>query len=347
MSTPISAHMLEDNGGRKRSVEEQAKFVKLFRADNIVRDCEAVRLALLGRKEKEEDRKWGVAGQSFGGFCAVTYLSIKGLPEGLREVFTTGGMPPLVNNPDEVYKPLWQKVKQRNQVYYQKYPLDVERVRDILIHLSKEDVRVPNGGRLTSRRFLGLGLAFGGHGGIDSVHHIVQRAHTDLNVLGHLSYKVLQSIEGNQSFDGNILYALVHEPIYCQHHSANWSALHTKPDDKEFYWKQSLDCDNKDQPIYFTGEMIFPWAFEDYGELTKLKGVAEVLAKDAEWPSLYNEDVLAENEVPVYAATYMEDMYVDYTHARRTAGKIRGVKEFVTNTLMHNAVRAKTEAVIP
>ena len=41
----------------------------------VVRDCEAVRHALLGRKEREEDRKWGVMGQSFGGFCAVTYLS--------------------------------------------------------------------------------------------------------------------------------------------------------------------------------------------------------------------------------------------------------------------------------
>jgi len=101
----------------------------------------------------------------------------------------------------------------RNQVYYKKYPLDVERVRGILKHLEKEDVRVPNGGRLTPRRFLGLGLAFGGHGGIDGVHHLVQRAHTDIKVLGHLSYKILQSIQGNQSFDGNPLYALAHEPI--------------------------------------------------------------------------------------------------------------------------------------
>lgn len=73
-------------------------------------------------------------------------------------------MPPLVNNPDEVYQALWKKVKLRNQVYYKKYPLDIGRVRGILKYLEKEDVRVPNGGRLTPRRFLGLGLAFGGHG---------------------------------------------------------------------------------------------------------------------------------------------------------------------------------------
>lgn len=40
-----------------------------------VRDCEAIRKHLIGNKEKEEERKWTVHGQSFGGFCAVTYLS--------------------------------------------------------------------------------------------------------------------------------------------------------------------------------------------------------------------------------------------------------------------------------
>ncbi|CUS07215.1 unnamed protein product [Tuber aestivum] len=342
MSSPVSPRMLQGDSGKERSLEAQVEYVKLFRADNIVRDCEAVRHALLGRKEKEEDRKWGVIGQSFGGFCAVTYLSF--YPGGLREVFTTGGMPPLVSNPDEVYKALWEQVKLRNQVYYEKYPLDVERVKNILRYLKGEEVRVPNGGRLTPRRFLGLGLAFGAHGGIDGVHHLVQRAHTDLRVLGHLSYKVLQSIQGNQSFDGNVLYALVHEPIYCQHRAADWSALRTRPHDQEFYWAQGLG--RKGQPVYFTGEMIFPWTFQDYAELSKLELVAMILAKDAEWPSLYSEDALAKNEVPVYAATYMEDMYVDYTHARRTAGKIRGTKEFVTNALMHNAVRARNETVM-
>jgi hypothetical protein len=79
LSTPIDAEILT-NG---RSVEEQGKRLKEFRADNIVRDCEAVRQALLGGKEKEEERKWTVIGQSFGGFCAVTYLSF--YPEGLKE----------------------------------------------------------------------------------------------------------------------------------------------------------------------------------------------------------------------------------------------------------------------
>ena len=41
-------------------------------------------------------------GQSFGGFCAMRYLSAA--PEGLREVLFTGGVPPLEAHVDEVYR---------------------------------------------------------------------------------------------------------------------------------------------------------------------------------------------------------------------------------------------------
>jgi len=41
----------------------------------LVRDCEAIRICLLGSREKDEDKKWTLVGQSFGGFTAVHYLS--------------------------------------------------------------------------------------------------------------------------------------------------------------------------------------------------------------------------------------------------------------------------------
>jgi len=43
-------------------------------------------------------------GQSFGGFCATHYLSF--YSDGLTEVFLTGGLPPLVDDPDLVYEAL-------------------------------------------------------------------------------------------------------------------------------------------------------------------------------------------------------------------------------------------------
>jgi dienelactone hydrolase len=54
---------------------KQAEYLKHFRADNIVRDSEAVRQSLTA-DDPEENKKWSVLGQSFGGFCSVTYLSM-------------------------------------------------------------------------------------------------------------------------------------------------------------------------------------------------------------------------------------------------------------------------------
>lgn len=42
------------------------------------------------------------------------YLSL--YPEGLREAFTTGGIPPINQSPDQVYKATYAKVIERNKV---------------------------------------------------------------------------------------------------------------------------------------------------------------------------------------------------------------------------------------
>jgi hypothetical protein len=92
--------------------------------------------------------------------------------------------------------------------------------------------------------------------------------------------------------------------------------------------------------------MIFPHMFEDYYELQKIKIPAEAIAQYEDWPDLYDEERLAKNEVPVYAAVYMDDMYVDYAFSRETARKIKGAKVFVTNTMYHDAVRSRMDEVL-
>jgi hypothetical protein len=98
-------------------------------------------------------------------------------------------------------------------------------------------------------------------------------------------------------------------------------------------------------PIFFTGEMVFDWMLDDYSELIKLKTQGNLLAQFTDWPALYDEKQLAENEVPVYAAVYLDDMYVDYDFSIETARKIKGTKTFVTNAMYHDAVRSKMEDV--
>jgi pimeloyl-ACP methyl ester carboxylesterase len=87
--------------------QQRADYLKLFRADSIVGDCEAVR-KLLVKDYPTDFRKWSIFGQSFGGFCAFTYLSK--YPESLKEVFTLGGVPPIGRSPDDVYRATFRQV---------------------------------------------------------------------------------------------------------------------------------------------------------------------------------------------------------------------------------------------
>ncbi|KAH7393892.1 Alpha/Beta hydrolase protein [Phaeosphaeria sp. MPI-PUGE-AT-0046c] len=339
LSTAISQSSLQLRGDEK----VQAEYMKSFRADSIVKDCEAVRKALTV-DYPEERKKWSIMGQSFGGFCCTTYLSF--YPEGVQEAFVFGGLPPLRNNADEVYERLYERVKQRNEAYYAKYPEDVARVHRIIKLLSRfgdSTVRVQGGeGSLSARRFMQLGIFFGKHGGFDQVHELVLRADTDLSQFGHLTRPTVLALETAQSWDTNVIYALLHEPIYCQGEASNWSAERLLERFPEF----SLSNVESEQPVYFTGEMIYPFMFESYPELKKLKTVGHMLAEDKDWPKLYDVEQLKKNEVPMYAAAYLDDMYVDFNLSMETANTIKGCKPFVTNSMYHNAISAKTTEVL-
>jgi hypothetical protein len=98
-------------------------------------------------------------------------------------------------------------------------------------------------------------------------------------------------------------------------------------------------------PELFTGEHVYPWMFEDYRELAPLRDAAELLAQ-REWPRLYDPDVLERNEVPVAAAIYANDMYVERSFSEETAGRIRGARAWITNEYEHNGLRVDGERVL-
>ncbi|EGE39527.1 TrwC relaxase [Streptomyces sp. ACT-1] len=60
----------------------------------------------------------------------------------------------------------------------------------------------------------------------------------------------------------------------------------------------------------------------------------------ADLHQLYDPERLAANKVPVAAAVYHDDMYVDTADALRTAAAIRGLRTWVTDEYEHNGVRA-------
>ena len=338
LSSPITADTVARHAGsdEEPDVESQADYLKHFRADSAVKDLEAIRKCLTA-DFPEERKKWSVMGQSYGGFVAVSYLSK--FPEGLREVFTMGGLPPVrLEGPDEVYERLVKKVMARNVTYYRKYPEDRDRVKTISDYLGQAEVVLQGGGVLSPQRFMEMGISFGKHGGLDAVHDVVLRTWNDLEMFGGLTRPTLSIIESQGVFDDHPIYAILHEAIYCQGRVAsNWAA------DRVVKEVPKFDVRSQDSEVYFTGEMIFKQNFKDYPELKELEPAAELLARTTDWSELYDIKQLQNNEVPVYSSTYVDDMYVDFDLAQETAGLIKGCKTFVTNAMYHDAPSKKGE----
>lgn len=327
-STPVVTQTL----ARFASPREQADYLKHFRADNIVRDAELIRETLLGAEEP-----WSVLGQSYGGFCVVRYLSAA--PDGLREALITGGLPSLTRTADDVYLATYQRVLARNQLYYERYPSDIALVQEIVRHLQEHDVRLPDGARLTPRRLQQLGFAFGASDGFEQVHYLLEEAFVEGNVGKELSYPFLLHFLQAQNFETNPIFAILHESIYCQGTASRWSAERLRAEFPVFEPDPA-------QPIFFTGEMIYPWMFVEYPQLQPLQEAADLLAHYDGWPHLYDITQLQQNTVPCAAAVYYNDMYVERSYSEETATQIRGMKLWITNQYEHNALRADGEVVL-
>jgi pimeloyl-ACP methyl ester carboxylesterase len=280
------------------------------RADSIVRDAELIR-AELGVPP------WSILGQSFGGFCAVTYLSIA--PDGLREAFITGGLPPVGRHTDDMYAATYERMLERNRRYYARYPGDRPTVLALQERLAATEVRLPDGDRLTPRRFRQLGNLLGMSDGPERLHYLLE--------LPIDSPAFLHDVAHALPFSRNPLYAVVHEACDADGCSTRWSA------------DRLLPAAYTDTPELFFGEHVFPWMFDDYAALAPLRDAANLLA-EREWPALYDADQLRTNDVPAAAAIYFDDPYVESRFSLETAALVRGLRPWITNEYDHNGLRA-------
>lgn len=292
------------------SPQALAERLALHRADAIVRDAECFRQAL------GVDR-WAVLGQSFGGFCTVTYLST--FPGSLSAAFVTGGLPPLDRSIDEVYRQTYLTTREKTTRHYERYPPDRERVRSLMARLAAEDVRLPGGDRLTPQRLRQLGLMLGMGPGSERLHHLLE--------LAPGSPAFLHDVEHASPFSRNPLYAVIHESCYANGEASAWSAQRVMPAE----WA--------DDPMLLTGEHIFAWMFDEFAGLAPFREAARLLAERA-WGPLYDPKVLAVNEVPCAAAIYVDDMYVPRAFSEQTARQIRGLRPWITNEFEHDGLHS-------
>ncbi|MFF0414963.1 alpha/beta fold hydrolase [Kitasatospora sp. NPDC004745] len=335
-STPANRQTLARRGGPRA----QADYLAHFRADSIVRDAELIRHRLLGA-----ERRWSLLGQSFGGFCTLTYLSLA--PEGLTEAFITGGLAGLGSSADDVYRAAYPRVVRKNEDHYARFPQDVEAVRRIAAHLAAAPAPLPDGGRLTVEAFQALGMMLGGGSGSGALHHLLEEAWVDGVDGPELSDTFLAGVQAKASFAEGPLYAVLHESIYGQRSvdtgGTAWAAERVRKEFPQFDARAALDSD---APVLFTGEMIYPWMFDTDPALRPLKETADLLAARADWPDLYDPARLAANTVPVVAAVYHDDMYVDTADSLETARAVRGLRTWVTNEWEHDGLRVSGGKVL-
>lgn len=305
-----------------------AVHLALFRADSIVADAELIRHQLCG------DEPWETLGQSYGGFLTLTYLSQA--PEGLRACYITGGLPGLDATADDVYAATYPKVREKATAFYARYPGDRDLVRRIADLLDRRTVRLPDGDRLTVRRLRTLGLMLGMGDGAERLRWLLDEA---LGTDGDLSATFLHQVMNLTGFAGNPLFAVLQEAIFAQGGKpTDWAAARALGGRQEF----AEDAD----PLLFTGEMFYPWMYEEIAGLRPFRDAAHLLAERADWPELYSPSRLAANQVPVAAAIYHDDMYVPTELSLPTARSVGALLAWVTNEWQHDGVTASGELVL-
>jgi pimeloyl-ACP methyl ester carboxylesterase len=309
----------------------QADYLAHFRADSIVADAEVIRPQVTGGEP------WAVLGQSFGGFCTVTYLSHA--PEGVSEAFITGGLPGLTVTADDVYRLTYRKVAGKSAEHYRRYPMDVERARQVARSLAARPADLPGGGALTVERFQSVGHQLGTSTGSHALHYLLE----DPFAGGELSDDFLARVQALLSYAPGPLYALLHEACYGQGAATRWSAQRVREEFPEFDPARAVEGDD---PLVFTGEMVYPWVCQLDPALQPLAECAELLAARTDWPALYDPDRLAANEVPVAAAIYFGDMYVPQELSVQTAAAIRGLRPWVTSEYEHDGLRVSNGGVL-
>ncbi|OQR82127.1 hypothetical protein ACHHYP_16368 [Achlya hypogyna] len=331
LSSPITAqsmaHLLGDD-------QALAAYLSHFRADAIVHDVELFRTTVFPTQTLT------LLGQSYGGFCILSYLSF--FPTSIERVLFTVGLAPVGAKVDDVYRATYAKMAERNRRYYKRYPEDVDRVALIAHHLLSHPARLPGGGTLTARRFATLGASFGLAGGMETVHYLLEGAWLDENTLAS---GFLAGVEALQAgFDTNPIYYFLHEAIYCDGSAqspSKWAAerVHAASGDA-FDPARFKTLSFENSPLYFSGEMVFSWMAEDYAGLRPFAGAAKVLAAKADWRPLYDVDALRNIAIPGAALIAYDDVFVDRELSLATARLLGdNLSVFITNEYQHSGLR--------
>ncbi len=321
-SSRVDTHMMTTMDGA-----QGAAYLKHFLADSIVRDFEHLRVSEFG------GARWVTLGQSYGGFLTLTYLSL--FPQGVAASFTAGGIPHVPADATEVYRHTFPRMVTKTKQFYERYPQDVERMASVADKLASGDIALPNGDPLTVERLQCLGSDFGMKPSFERVHWILDDAFLDgdgsAGADAELSDEFLVKVMNATS--SRPLYWPLQEFIYANgelDEPIRWAAQRVRDEQLEF--------DTGRRPLMMTGECVFPWMFKQEGALRVFKPAMDVLMEDTHFGTIYDAEQLARNEVPLQAAVYVDDMYVDSGMQLDTLSRVGNSHYWATNEFEHDGL---------
>ena len=291
-STPANRQTLPLRGGPA----EQADYLAHFRADSIVRDCEADPPA------RSPAAPPGPSSARASAASARSPISPRA-PEGLTAALITGGLPSLDGHADDVYRAAYPRIERKVAAHYARYPQDVERARRIADHLLAARASIlPSGYRLTVEAFQSLGILLGGGEGSHRLHYLLEDAFVRTPQGPALSDAFQEEVQGLLSYAGPPAV----RPRSTRRSTARTTAPPPGPPSGCAPSSRSSTRPRRspgDGRCCFTGETVHPWMFDSDPALRPLRETAGLLAARTDWPPLYDPARLAANEVPVAAAS--------------------------------------------
>merc|ERR1712194_864598 len=199
-----------------------------------------------------------------------------------------------------------------------------------------------------------------------SLHSLINSAFLNNNEDEHeliLLRGFIKDIDTQQVFDEYPLYFLLHESIYAdgKNTATDWAAnraLQTLLEQNNSEWDYKITAysnndntnENKNTPVLFYGEMIFPWMCNDYAQLggNGMTKLASSIATKTNWDDLYNiqniKQALQSKKSKACAAVYVDDMYVDFNECQKVLSRVDGgplqyCKPWITNEYQHSGLR--------
>lgn len=306
---------------RGQNARETADFLKNFLADSIIRDCEFLRTTVFNSAQ------WVTLGQSYGGFLTMAYVSL--FPASIAASFVTGGIPHIPMNAREVYEHTVPRMMAKTKEYYGLYTDDEAVVGRIADFLSSEKVLLPNGDPASVRRLQMLGGDFGMKPSFERMHWTVDTAFNG----EYLSDGFLMELFSSTISYGSELYWVLQEFIYANKEiePINWAANDVLRSTKQF--------DESSRPLMLIGEAALPEIFDEDSALRAFRPAMDELMSDTQWGTVYDEDQLARNDIPIHAAVYFDDMYVDSGLQLDTLSRVGNSHAWVTNEFEHDGAR--------